>query len=130
MKVAVLMGSRSDFPTLRPAIDFLKKKKVKVESHILSAHRTPKEVVKFAEQARKKGFAVIIAGAGGAAHLPGLIASHTDLPVIGVPVDVTALGGMDALLSILQMPRGIPVGTVGVSGAKAAGELALKILRI
>lgn len=130
MKVAILMGSRSDLPTLSPAIALLRKKKVKVEAHILSAHRTPNEVAEFAEKARKKGFVVIIAGAGGAAHLPGLVASHTDLPVIGVPVEVTPLGGADALLSILQMPRGIPVGTVGVSGARAAGEIALRILNL
>ena len=128
--VAVVMGSDSDLPTLQPAIVLLEQLGVAVESKVLSAHRTPLEMVDFAKTAVKRGFKVIIAGAGGAAHLPGMVASLTTLPVIGVPVKTNALSGLDSLYSIVQMPRGIPVATVAIGGGLNAALLAAQILSI
>ncbi len=122
------MGSKTDLKTMSEAAAALKKFKISYDLKILSAHRTPKEVAEFAQNARKKNFGVIIAGAGGAAHLPGMVAAYTDLPVIGVPVAVGVLEGFDALLSIVQMPKGIPVATVAIGGAWNAGVLAAQIL--
>ena len=127
-KVAIIMGSDSDFPVMKEAAVALKKLKCQFEFHIVSAHRTPKWMYEFASTARTKGFQVIIAGAGKAAHLPGMVASLTELPVIGVPVPVGELKGADALLSIVQMPKGVPVATVGIGNAYNAGLLAAKIL--
>jgi 5-(carboxyamino)imidazole ribonucleotide mutase len=126
--VAVIMGSDSDWPIMRDAVEVLKDFGVSVESEIVSAHRTPKKMVEFAEDADKRGIKVIIAGAGGAAHLPGMVASLTTLPVIGVPIPLKHMDGLDSLLSIVQMPGGIPVATVAVGGAKNAALLALRIL--
>ncbi|MCO5218393.1 MAG: 5-(carboxyamino)imidazole ribonucleotide mutase [Thermomicrobiales bacterium] len=130
-RVAVIMGSDSDLPTMQAAIDVLQEFGVSVETRILSAHRTPDEMLSFARDAAGDGIGVIIAGAGGAAHLPGMVASATTLPVIGVPVvaeSMKSLGGVDALLSIVQMPGGIPVATVAIGNAKNAGLLAVRIL--
>ena len=126
------MGSQSDWPTMRHAADILDALGVSHEARIVSAHRTPDRLVAFAKGARAEGFSVIIAGAGGAAHLPGMIASMTTLPVLGVPVESRALSGQDSLLSIVQMPAGVPVGTlaIGQSGATNAGLLAASILAI
>ncbi len=131
-KVAIIMGSQSDYETMKHAEDNLKKLGVNFETKIVSAHRTPDRMYEFAKSARKNGIQVIIAGAGGAAHLPGMVAALTSLPVIGVPVQSKALKGMDSLLSIAQMPAGIPVATVaiGEAGAKNAGILAASILSI
>jgi 5-(carboxyamino)imidazole ribonucleotide mutase len=126
--VGVVMGSDSDLPTMEAAIDALKEFDVPVEVRILSAHRTPDEMFDYARTAAGRGVRVIIAGAGGAAHLPGMIASATALPVIGVPVVATALAGVDALLSIAQMPAGVPVATVAIGNARNAGLLAVRIL--
>jgi len=128
--VAVVMGSDSDLPTLQPAIQILEDFQIKAEVRILSAHRTPLEMIDFAEKATSKGLKVIIAGAGGAAHLPGMIASLTTLPVIGVPVKSKSLSGVDSLHSIVQMPAGIPVATVAIGGGLNAGLLAAEILAI
>ena len=130
--VAIIMGSRSDWPVLRHAAEILDGLGVAYEAKVVSAHRTPDRMYDFAKGARAAGFKVIIAGAGGAAHLPGMTASLTDLPVLGVPVESKALKGMDSLLSIVQMPGGIPVGTlaIGKAGAKNAGLLAARILSI
>jgi 5-(carboxyamino)imidazole ribonucleotide mutase len=130
--VAIVMGSRSDWPTLRPAAEALDALGVPYEAKVVSAHRTPERLYAFARGAKAEGFKVIIAGAGGAAHLPGMVASLTDLPVLGVPVEATSLNGLDALLSIVQMPGGVPVGTlaVGPAGAKNAGMLAARILAL
>lgn len=128
--VGVVMGSDSDLPTMQAAIDILAEFSVPVEARILSAHRTPDEMLAWARTATERGVAVIIAGAGGAAHLPGMIASVTPLPVIGVPVIATALAGVDALLSIVQMPAGVPVATVAIGNARNAGLLALRMLGI
>ncbi len=128
MRVAVVMGSSSDLPTMQPAIDVLAGFGVEAEVRVVSAHRTPFDMVEYGRAAAERGIEVIIAGAGGAAHLPGMLASTTRLPVIGVPVPIGALQGMDALLSIVQMPRGIPVATVAIGGAENAGLLALRIL--
>jgi 5-(carboxyamino)imidazole ribonucleotide mutase len=128
MSVAVLMGSDSDYPTMEPAVEILHRFEVPVEVRVLSAHRTPDEMLAFGHEAASRGFKVLIAGAGGAAHLPGMLASVTELPVIGVPVPITALDGMDALLSIVQMPRGVPVATVAIDGAANAALLAVRIL--
>jgi len=128
--VGVVMGSDSDLPTMQAAIDILVEFSVPVEVRILSAHRTPDEMFAWARSAGERGVVVIIAGAGGAAHLPGMIASATPLPVIGVPVVATALAGIDALLSIVQMPAGVPVATVGIGNARNAGLLALRMLGI
>jgi 5-(carboxyamino)imidazole ribonucleotide mutase len=122
------MGSDSDLPTMRGAIEALVEFSVPFEVRILSAHRTPDEMLAFAREAAERGLKVIIAGAGGAAHLPGMLASATPLPVVGVPVNVTALNGLDALLSIVQMPAGVPVATVAIGGARNAGLLAVRIL--
>ena len=127
-RVAVVMGSDSDWPTMRAATDILTDAGVEVVSDIVSAHRTPDKMMEFARTARESGFQVIIAGAGGAAHLPGMVASSTTLPVIGVPIPLKHLEGMDSLLSIVQMPAGIPVATVGIGQAKNAGLLALRML--
>ena len=130
--VAIIMGSRSDWPTMRGAADMLDALGVAYEAKVVSAHRTPDRMYDFARNARARGVKVIIAGAGGAAHLPGMTASMTDLPVLGVPVQSKALNGMDSLLSIAQMPAGIPVGTlaIGEAGAKNAGLLAARILSL
>mgnify|MGYP002631506901 FL=1 len=127
-RVAVVMGSDSDLPTMQPAVQVLEQFGVAVEVRVLSAHRTPLEMVEFAQMARERGFKVIIAGAGGAAHLPGMLASLTTLPVIGVPVQSRALSGVDSLHSIVQMPAGIPVATVAIGGGLNAGLLAAQIL--
>lgn len=130
MSVAIIMGSKSDWETMRHAVEILKEFGVSHEAKIVSAHRTPDLLFEFASNAASKGFKVIIAGAGGAAHLPGMCASKTHLPVLGVPVQSKALSGMDSLLSIVQMPAGIPVGTlaIGEAGAKNAALLAIAIL--
>jgi 5-(carboxyamino)imidazole ribonucleotide mutase len=129
-KVAILMGSKSDEAVMKPASDVLESFGIEYEIIVSSAHRMPNKTRQFALDAQKNGFEVIIAGAGKAAHLPGVIASHTTLPVIGVPVKTEDLGGMDSLLSIVQMPPGIPVATVAINGAKNAGILALQILAL
>lgn len=128
--VAIVMGSQSDWPTMKCAADALDKLGVAYDARIVSAHRTPQRLVDFAQGAAEEGFKVIIAGAGGAAHLPGMVASMTHLPVLGVPVQSRALSGQDSLLSIVQMPAGIPVGTlaIGEAGATNAGLLAAAIL--
>jgi 5-(carboxyamino)imidazole ribonucleotide mutase len=128
--VGVIMGSSSDWETLRHADQVLKDFEVPHECRVVSAHRTPVEMAEYAQQAEGRGLKVIIAGAGGAAHLPGMVASHTTLPVLGVPVESHALKGMDSLLSIVQMPGGIPVGTlaIGKAGATNAALLAIAIL--
>ncbi len=129
-QVAVIMGSDSDLKTLQPAVEILDKFGITYEVRILSAHRTPKEMMDFAQMAESNGFGVIIAGAGGAAHLPGMIASLTIIPVIGVPVKSKSLSGIDSMYSILQMPSGIPVATVAIEGGLNAGLLAAQILAI
>lgn len=130
--VAIVMGSQSDWPTMRMAAETLDTLKIDYEARIISAHRTPKRLYDFALSAREDGFKVIIAGAGGAAHLPGMIASMTTLPVFGVPVQSKALSGQDSLLSIVQMPGGIPVGTlaIGNAGAINAALLAASVLSL
>jgi 5-(carboxyamino)imidazole ribonucleotide mutase len=130
MRVAVVMGSDSDLPTMQPAVAMLERFGVAVEVRVLSAHRTPLEMVDFARQAAGRGLKVIIAGAGGAAHLPGMVASLTTLPVIGVPVQTRALSGVDSLHSIVQMPAGIPVATVAIGNGANAGLLAVQILAL
>ena len=127
-RVAVVMGSDSDLPTLQPAVEILEGFGLGVEVRVLSAHRTPLEMVAFAREAAGRGLKVIIAGAGGAAHLPGMVASLTPLPVIGVPVRSQALSGVDSLHSIVQMPAGIPVATVAIGNGTNAGLLAAQIL--
>jgi 5-(carboxyamino)imidazole ribonucleotide mutase len=130
-KVAIIMGSKSDLPVMQEAIDILKDFKIEVEVDIISAHRTPELMMEFGKQAHHRGIDVIIAGAGGAAHLPGMVASLTPLPVIGVPVKSSnSIDGWDSILSILQMPSGVPVATVALNGAKNAGILAAKILGV
>ena len=128
--VAVVMGSSSDWDTMKHASDVLQQFDVPFERHIVSAHRTPVWMAEFATGAESRGIEVIIAGAGGAAHLPGMVAAHTVLPVLGVPVQTAALQGLDSLLSIVQMPGGVPVGTlaIGKAGATNAGLLAVSIL--
>jgi 5-(carboxyamino)imidazole ribonucleotide mutase len=130
--VGVIMGSQSDWSTMKVAVEVLQSLGVSVESRIVSAHRTPDRLVEYAKSARSRGLQVIIAGAGGAAHLPGMVASMTSLPVLGVPVQSRALNGLDSLLSIVQMPGGIPVGTlaIGEAGARNAGLLAASILSL
>ena len=130
--VAIIMGSRSDWSTLKGAADMLDALEVGWEARVVSAHRTPLRMVAFAQGARDSGVRVIIAGAGGAAHLPGMTAALTDLPVLGVPIESKALKGMDSLLSIVQMPAGVPVGTlaIGEPGARNAGLLAAQILAL
>jgi 5-(carboxyamino)imidazole ribonucleotide mutase len=126
--VGIIMGSDSDWPTMKPAADELHGLGVEYEVHVVSAHRMPAEMTKYATEAAGRGLKVIVAGAGGAAHLPGMVASMTTLPVIGVPVPLKYLDGMDSLLSIVQMPGGIPVATVGIGNARNAGLLAARIL--
>lgn len=123
------MGSKSDFPIMKEAIEILKSVKIEVEVDIVSAHRTPEKMFSYANEAHKRGIKVIIAGAGGAAHLPGMIASISPLPVIGVPIKSSnSIDGWDSILSILQMPSGVPVATVALNGSKNAGILAMQIL--
>lgn len=131
-KIAVIMGSSSDMPTMSEATKVLRKYGAAYEVKILSAHRSPDDTAKFAKNARSRGFSIIIAGAGGAAHLAGVAASHTTLPVIGVPMETKELKGIDSLLSTIQMPSGVPVATVaiGKTGAKNAAILALEILGV
>ena len=129
-QIAIIMGSDSDLPVMRAAADICAEFGVATEVGIVSAHRTPERMVEFAKGAAGRGLKVIIAGAGGAAHLPGMVASLTTLPVIGVPVPLANLSGLDSLLSIVQMPKGIPVATVAVGNAANAGLLALRILAI
>ena len=126
--IGIIMGSDSDWPTLEAAADICNNFSVPYEVHVVSAHRTPDDMSKYAKNAFKKGLKVIIAAAGGAAHLPGMVASNTPLPVIGVPVKTDALSGMDSLLSIVQMPGGVPVATVAIGAGKNAGLLAIQIL--
>ncbi len=130
MKVAIIMGSDSDWPVMKNAVDVLTEFNIEHEAKVVSAHRTPQDMVGFAQDAVDNGFNVIIAGAGGAAHLPGMVASCTTLPVIGVPVRGSNLEGMDSLLSIVQMPRGIPVATVAINNSTNAALLALRILGV
>ena len=129
-KAVILMGSKSDFPVVKPAVKVLKDFGAEVEVRVISAHRTPEEAHEFASKAKKNGVEVIICAAGKAAHLGGVIAAYTTLPVIGLPVKTDMMGGLDSLLSIVQMPSGIPVATVGVNGGENAGLLALQILGI
>lgn len=131
-RIAIVMGSQSDWPTMQCAADILGELEVEHEARIVSAHRTPDRMSAFAKGAEGEGFDVIIAGAGGAAHLPGMIAAMTHLPVLGVPVQSKALSGMDSLLSIVQMPAGVPVGTlaIGEAGAKNAALMAAAILAL
>src|SRR3954452_10284334 len=126
--VGVIMGSDSDWPTMSAAAEALTEFDVAHEVHVVSAHRMPREMLAYASEAAGRGLRVIIAGAGGAAHLPGMVASMTPLPVIGVPVPLKHLDGIDSLLSIVQMPSGVPVATVSVGGARNAGLLAVRIL--
>ena len=130
--VGIIMGSRSDLPTMQHAADTLKHFSVAYETRVVSAHRTPKMMMSYAEEAGNRGIKVIIAGAGGAAHLPGMVAANTTLPVLGVPIQSRALRGIDSLLSIVQMPAGIPVGTlaIGKAGAVNAALLAISILAL
>jgi len=130
MKVGIIMGSDSDLPVMKDAADFLDEMGIPYELTIVSAHRTPKRLYEYAETAIERGLSVIIAGAGGSAHLPGMVASITTLPVIGVPIKSKALSGIDSLYSIVQMPAGIPVATVAINGAKNAGILATSILSV
>ena len=122
------MGSDSDLPTMQPAADALDEFGIPYELEVVSAHRTPKRMFDYAQSARARGLRIIIAGAGGAAHVPGMVASLTPLPVIGVPVESHALKGMDSLLSIVQMPKGVPVATVAIGNGRNAGLLAVRIL--
>jgi 5-(carboxyamino)imidazole ribonucleotide mutase len=126
--VSVVMGSDSDWPVMRAAAEALAEFAVPTEARVVSAHRTPRDMVEWAEAADGRGVRVIVAGAGGAAHLPGMVASLTPLPVIGVPVPLRHLDGLDSLLSIVQMPAGVPVATVSIGGARNAGLLAVRIL--
>lgn len=129
-KVAIIMGSDSDLPIVKGAINSLKTFSIPVEVHVMSAHRTPQKACEFASNARENGFGVVIAAAGMAAHLAGVLAAHTTLPVIGIPCKSTSFDGLDALLSTVQMPKGIPVATVAVDGAANAGILAAQILGV
>tara|TARA_B100001093_G_C26190129_1_gene743588 strand:- start:68 stop:559 length:492 start_codon:yes stop_codon:yes gene_type:complete len=131
-KVSIVMGSKSDYPTMKLCENILKKLKVKFETNIVSAHRTPDRMFKYAKSAETNNISIIIAGAGGSAHLPGMIASLTTIPVIGVPIESKKLKGLDSLLSIVQMPKGIPVGTlaIGENGAFNAGLYAASIISV
>lgn len=129
-KVAVIMGSDSDFPVVSGAIKTLKEYNVPVEVHVMSAHRTPTQAAEFSSNAKANGFGVIIAAAGKAAHLAGVLAAHTTIPVIGIPVKSSTLDGLDALLATVQMPKGIPVATVAIDGADNAALLAIQILAL
>ena len=126
--VGIIMGSDSDWPTMEAAYQICREFDIACEVQVVSAHRTPDDMARYAKTAHQRGLRVIIAGAGGAAHLPGMVASHSPLPVIGVPVESKSLKGLDSLLSIVQMPGGIPVATVAIGGAKNAGLLAVSIL--
>ncbi|SDF43013.1 5-(carboxyamino)imidazole ribonucleotide mutase [Blastococcus aurantiacus] len=126
--VGIVMGSDSDWPTMQPAAEALDEFGIPYEAHVLSAHRTPRRMLDYAENAAGRGLRVIIAGAGGAAHLPGMVAAATPLPVIGVPRPLDRLDGLDSLLSIVQMPAGVPVATVSIGGGRNAGLLAVRIL--
>jgi phosphoribosylaminoimidazole carboxylase PurE protein len=128
--VAIIMGSESDREVMEAAARELDERKISYELHVMSAHRDPDKVAQFAKQAQARGFKVVIAGAGKAAALPGVIASHTNLPVIGVPIKTSDLGGLDSLLSIVQMPPGVPVACVAINGARNAAILAAKILNV
>lgn len=130
MKISVIMGSQSDYPTMDKACEILEKLEIEYEVKIVSAHRTPDRLYEFAKEAKERGVQIIIAGAGGAAHLPGMVASLTDIPVLGVPIKSKALKGMDSLLSIVQMPGGVPVATfaIGEAGAKNAALFAASII--
>jgi len=128
--VGVIMGSDSDLPTMQAAIDVLREFDIPHEVRVISAHRTPQDMAAYAQSAHERGLKVIIAGAGGAAHLPGMVAAYTPLPVIGVPVKSSALSGLDSLLSIVQMPNGVPVATVAIGKAMNAGLLAVKMLAL
>lgn len=128
--VGVVMGSDSDLPVMGQAAEVLAELGIAAETRVVSAHRTPVEMIAYGQQAAARGLAVIIAGAGGAAHLPGMLASVTTLPVIGVPVSLSKLDGLDSLLSIVQMPKGVPVATVAIDGARNAGLLAARILAV
>ena len=130
IRVGVVGGSRSDFPVLEAAVEVLAELGVGAELRVVSAHRTPDHLFRYAEEAAGRGIGVIVAGAGGAAHLPGMLAAKTILPVIGVPIPTQHLGGMDSLLSIVQMPRGIPVATVAIGNGLNAGLLAAQILAV
>ena len=130
LKVGVIMGSTSDLEVMTPAFEVLEEFGVPFEKRVISAHRAPDVLAEYASSAQDRGLGVIIAGAGGAAHLPGVTAAFTTIPVIGVPVNGKAFGGMDALLSMVQMPSGIPVATVAVNGSKNAGLLAISILAL
>lgn len=130
IEVGVIMGSTSDFEVMKDACDILDKFGVEYEKKVVSAHRTPKLLFDYSTSAKERGIKVIIAGAGGAAHLPGMVASNTTIPVIGVPVKSRALNGLDSLLSIVQMPGGVPVGTMAINGAKNAALYAISILAI
>ena len=127
-RVGIIMGSDSDWPTMKAAAEVCTQFGIEFEARVVSAHRTPHDMAEYGDKAHERGLQVIIAGAGGAAHLPGMVASHTPLPVIGVPVQSKALNGLDSLLSIVQMPGGIPVATVAIGNAKNAGLLAISIL--
>lgn len=129
-KVAVIMGSDSDFPVVSGAIKTLKEYDVPVEVHVMSAHRTPAQAAEFSSKAKENGFGVIIAAAGKAAHLAGVLAAHTTIPVIGIPVKSSTLDGLDALLATVQMPKGIPVATVAIDGADNAALLAVQMLAL
>ncbi len=129
-RVGIVMGSDSDLPVMQRAVDVLTELGVAHEVRIVSAHRTPREMIAYGTDAAQRGLSVIIAGAGGAAHLPGMLAAVTTLPVIGVPVETTALHGLDSLLSIVQMPKGVPVATVAIDGGRNAGLLAAQILAL
>ena len=129
-KVALIMGSKSDWPSLKGCVDVLSRFGVETEVHVASAHRTPEKVASFADHARENGFEVIIAAAGKAAHLAGVIAGHTTLPVIGIPIKSSFMDGLDSLLSTVQMPTGIPVATVAVGGGDNAAYLAVQILSV
>jgi 5-(carboxyamino)imidazole ribonucleotide mutase len=129
-QVGIIMGSRTDYPTMRQASEVLEEFEIPFEIRVVSAHRTPDDMAEYGRTAHERGIKVIIAGAGGAAHLPGMVAAHSPLPVIGVPVQSTALTGIDSLLSIVQMPRGVPVATVAIGGARNAGLLAVQILGV
>ena len=132
IQVAIMMGSQSDLPTMEEASKILKEFGVEYEMRVLSAHRTPRECTQYAEELKSRGVKIVIAGAGGSAALAGVVAAHTTLPVIGIPIETTALNGMDSLLSTVQMPPGVPVASMGIGkpGGKNAGLLALRILSL
>lgn len=130
MKVGIVMGSKSDLETMKQASEVLKEFGIQSEMKVISAHRDPHSLIDYASNAKKNGVEVIIAGAGGAAHLPGVCAALSTLPVIGVPIESKLMGGLDSLLSIVQMPKGVPVATVGIGNAKNAGLLAVRIIAL